>query len=154
MIRSKIEEALPPIVFSTPFSPQYRDIIRIIQKYVPMLHADETMSDILTSPIKYISRRVCTVGNLVSPSVFSREEVEKKSWLSREKILAKCHACTFATVTKTFSSAPMQDRPPYNIASYINCNSKFIVYMISCTQCNLQYVGCTSNAIKICIHRH
>lgn len=39
------------------------------------------------------------------------------------------------------------------IKNFINCNSKQVVYLITCT-CQVQYVGCTSNLRKIRIRRH
>lgn len=58
------------IVFSTPFSPQYGKIINIVKKYLPMLHTDDTMSQVLEHPVKFVARRAGTIRNIFSPSLF------------------------------------------------------------------------------------
>lgn len=76
------EPVQSPIVFSTPFSPQYREITSIIKKYLPVLLADEKMVDVLETPIKYVARRACTIGNMVSPSAFPKNKMEAGTQLS------------------------------------------------------------------------
>lgn len=38
--------------------------------------------------------------------------------------------------------------------SFTNCNSTHLVYMITCTQCNLQYIGCTIRKRNARIREH
>lgn len=54
-----------------PYSPQYKKITNIIKKYLPILTADQKMTDVLKTPVHYVARKVCTVGNLVSPKHLS-----------------------------------------------------------------------------------
>lgn len=42
----------------------------------------------------------------------------------------------------------------HNIQSYINCNTDFVIYLVSCNSCRLQYVGCTQQKQKDHIRRH
>lgn len=43
---------------------------------------------------------------------------------------------------------------PHDILSYINCNTKFVVYLITCQEYRVQYVGCTTTPLKVRIRRH
>lgn len=43
---------------------------------------------------------------------------------------------------------------PFKIKLHMNCNSKNIIYLLNCCQCQLQYVGCTSNPLKVRIRQH
>lgn len=36
----------------------------------------------------------------------------------------------------------------------MNCNSKMVVYLVTCTSCNIQYVGCTTRKLKRRISEH
>lgn len=65
-----------------------------------------------------------------------------------------CRACNHTTLTKTCKSTSDPSIPPFKIMSHINCNSKNVIYIIECIQCSLQYVGCTSNPLKVRIRRH
>lgn len=131
---------------------------KVIQKYTSILYADEVMSEILTSPIKCVPRRACTKGNLVSPSTIQLDDKSNRPWLSTAGYFrcghTKCKACTHASVKKNLKSASILDSRPHIIQDYINCNTTFVVYMITCIDCNIQYIGCTSNALKITIRRH
>lgn len=64
----------------------------------------------------------------------------------------KCIACNHIQVTHQFTS--VNNNKHYLIDSYINCNTKNVVYLATCTLCQLQYVGCTSTPLKIRIRRH
>lgn len=67
-----------------------------------------------------------------------------------------CKTCQFACVGKTFSSTSIPNLPSFEIGSHINYNSKWIVivYIIACKECQVQYMGCTLNPLKIRIRRH
>lgn len=84
------------IVFSTPNSPQFKDIIKIIEKYLPVLHTDDTMSDILSNTIKLVAKRSRTIGNTISPSLFPKIN-QYSTWLSTVGFYkcghAVCRAC-------------------------------------------------------------
>lgn len=54
--------------------------------------------------------------------------------------------------TKTFTSAVTGKC--YDIKKYINCNTTFVVYLISCRDCGVQYVGSTKCSLKTRIRRH
>lgn len=60
--------------------------------------------------------------------------------------------CKFARKTKCFPIS--HDAKSFSITSFLNCESKYIVYVIQCMECNLCYVGCTIRNIKICISEH
>ena len=42
----------------------------------------------------------------------------------------------------------------YNIKSNLNCNSKMVVYLVSCKTCNMQYVGSTSTKFRLCFNNY
>ena len=42
----------------------------------------------------------------------------------------------------------------YHIRSNITCNTKNLVYLISCKKCGLQYVGDTENTLHMRMKRH
>ncbi|OCT90319.1 hypothetical protein XELAEV_18018931mg [Xenopus laevis] len=36
----------------------------------------------------------------------------------------------------------------FEIKGYINCNTTFVIYLITCSKCQKQYVGCTTRKLK------
>lgn len=133
--------------------------MNIIKKYLPILTADEKMADILKTPVHYVARRACNVGNLESPNIFPKtNNATATSWLSTigfhkcgHRI---CKVCSHVQLGCTFESTSYSNASPYKVRSFINCNSKNIINLITCTSCRLQYVGSTSTELKVHIRRH
>ena len=42
----------------------------------------------------------------------------------------------------------------YPIQQKLSCSSQNVIYLVSCTKCNLQFVGSTSTAFKVRFHNH
>ncbi|OCT63516.1 hypothetical protein XELAEV_18044616mg [Xenopus laevis] len=36
----------------------------------------------------------------------------------------------------------------------MNCNTKFVVYLLTCLKCRIQYVGCLSRSLKCRMREH
>lgn len=136
------------IYFYTTFS-QYHKITQIVRKYLPVPNSDEVMINVLQTLVKYVARKVTNIGNIVSPSLFPQINTNATTWLSTVGSHTcghtKCKAYCFAQVGNRFCSTSL----PNLLSSYIICNSKWIIYLITCQECRLQYVGCTSNPLKI-----
>lgn len=58
----------------------------------------------------------------------------------------RCKACPSVNCTKTFNSA--YTRRQYTIKGSFNCRSNNIIYLITCTLCNMQYVGETQRKLS------
>lgn len=144
------------ITFSTIYSPQFPSIVAIIKKHLPLLSIDDTIRKIIPNGIQYVSSRAPTLGTILSPSLFLSNKPNNTNWLTTKGFHKCghniCTACRFAENAHTFCS--LGDGKSHEIKSYINCNTKYVIYLISCTECNIQYVGCTKNALKIRIRRH
>lgn len=146
-----------PVVFSTPYSPQFNAIKNIVAKYLPILQGDKDMADILSRPVKYVARRARTIGNSVSPSGMVGGS-QRENWLSIKGFFkcgrSVCKACQFVMSGNNFESTSLVGRKPFVIRDFINCSTKNTIYVISCTECHLQYVGCSSTELKVRIRRH
>jgi len=57
-----------------------------------------------------------------------------------------CKCCSHITTTKTFTST--HTRRQYNIIDPFNCRSTNIIYLITCSLCNKQYVGETQRQLS------
>lgn len=91
---------------------------------------------------------------MLSPSALP--PLERSSWL-RFKVLHKCGQnrcgmCRFAVQTKTFGS--VSDSHQFTICSFINCVMDHVIYLITCTRCNVQYIGYTIRNVKARIYEH
>lgn len=146
----------PPVTFSTMFSLQYKQIVGIIKKHLPLLSAESSMQKIMDKGVSFISRRAPTIGGKDLSSLFFKESTNKDTWLSA-KVYYRCGhqlctACGYSRLTHMFQSCCTGES--CKIKLFINCNTKCVVYLVSCVLCNIQYVGCTTSPLKIRIRRH
>ena len=63
---------------------------------------------------------------------------EKYRWLLDP---APSHECLNVTETKAFSSTV--SKKEYKINHKFNCSDKFLIYLLTCNKCMLQYLGKT-----------
>ncbi|OCT57352.1 hypothetical protein XELAEV_18003619mg [Xenopus laevis] len=58
----------------------------------------------------------------------------------------RCITCNHMNVSKKFRSTVTVRE--FDIKGYINCNTPFVIYLITCLKCKKQYVGCTTRKMK------
>ncbi|CAJ0965350.1 unnamed protein product [Ranitomeya imitator] len=141
------------ITFTTTYSPQFKEITDIIRKRIPMLSQDKKLNQILSKPVRYIAKKAPSLNNILSPSLFVSEDKrlkEKENWLSTKGTYKCghniCTCCKYMVNSKEFHSSVT--KKTYKINHYINCNTSNVVYLINCTTCEQQYVGCTGGPLK------
>lgn len=122
---------------------QYNNIKGIINKYLPILSRDEKLKKIFTKPIPFSVLRLLEIW---CPLVcFQRCNTRNTlGWISAVFTNADTpyvkHVALLTRVTP--------------LGTYINCNTKNVIYMIVCQECQLKYSGHTTNALKVRIRRH
>lgn len=77
------------------------------------------------------------------------------TWL-QHKYCYKCEQnsglCKYIDQNKMFTSFSTDQS--FSLKLFIKCNSTHVVYLISCTYCKVQYIGCTSRNMKIRLGEH
>lgn len=103
-----------------------------------------------------MSKKAPTLSDKISPSLFYTPKGAINTWLDVKGCNKcghqKCIAYSHIQTTKDFVA--FSNNKHFSIDSYINCSTKNVVYLAACLHCHLQYVGCTSNTLKIRIRRH
>ena len=64
----------------------------------------------------------------------------------------RCQICTFLCVGRTFRSKT--NGKEFRINYNLNCNSKNVVYLITCKVCGIQYVGSTTTTFRSRFNNH
>lgn len=57
-----------------------------------------------------------------------------------------CDYCRYIKKVQGVCSSPTVKT--FDITSFINCNTKFLIYVITCDLCHIQYVGRTTRRLK------
>lgn len=124
-------------------------------KHLPVLYNDPIYSNILSKGIKIVSRRAPTLGRSLSPSLFSTNRT-KSNWLNFTGNfkcgIKTCNYCRYIKTGQLIKSCSNQKE--FSIPVFINCNTKFVVYVITCTSCQVQYVGRTTRRLRDRLHDH
>ena len=64
----------------------------------------------------------------------------------------RCDVCNYVIPGDSFSSHVISRS--YTINSRLDCNSRNVVYLISCEVCGLQYVGSTTTKFRLSFNNH
>lgn len=151
--RNRNRKSKPTITFSTTFSLQYDQVVKIIKKHLPLLSVEKNMWEVLDKGVRFVSRRAPTLGNIISPSMFNSPSPLQTEWLKSVGFYScghkKCTACWHADISKTFLS--LSNQTTYSIKIFINCNSRYVIYLITCTHKQGNMSGAP---LKVRIRRH
>lgn len=155
--KNKISPQKNPVTFSTTYSVEYPKICKIISKHIPNLLYDPSLSLALDAGYRCVARRAPTLGQNLSPSLFTTATPNATSnWLRYTGSVGCghniCRCCT--VMKKTSQIVSMTTGNTFKIYQHLNCNSSNIIYVIGCEKCKLQYVGHTSQKLKERIRKH
>ena len=71
---------------------------------------------------------------------------------ARACLNTKCGTCKYLKPTNSFSNK--HNHKTFPITSLLTCESKNIIYLISCQKCHLQYIGETNNTVRDRLNGH
>ena len=134
-----------PVYFNMQFHAGLPDIKGILQRYMPLLHQSVTMKTavpdltlISISQPHNLCRSLCR-GRLRQTTSVNDEPPRPSQRCGK----SRCKLC-LSLIFITKSVVPLTIRP-LNVSENTSCDSKWIIYVISCPICNLQYVGQSIN---------
>ena len=111
----------------------------IFKKYLPVLHSSQEMLRIFPeNAINVTCKRNEKIKKLISPSLFPK--IIKENNCSTEKCSRRCDICkNFLVVSTEFTCHATKRK--YKIRGTLTCNTKNIIYLITCKCCSKQYIG-------------
>lgn len=140
------------MVLSTPFSSEFKYILDIILRYLPYLDLDPAFSEILKGGCKIVAQKGNYFGQYASPEPCS-DQPSCNTHLAQPSNAVTIFASA-AVLSTYLTRLSMCTQRSYKIKHYINCNTSYIVYLMSCSLCNEQYVGSTKCCLKTRIRCH
>lgn len=136
---------------------EYHQICQLITKHIPLLLYDPALAKALDGGHRCVARRAPTLGQDLSPSLFSTAlKNDNNNWLKFTGSIGCGHkVCKCCTVMqKTNKVTSMSTGTTFKIFQHLNCNSYNVIYVIGCESCKLQYVGHTTQKLKERIRKH
>ena len=140
------------VFYPTTYSQATQSAPQIIEKHFPTLQQSEQTRNISKNPPMMSYRRGRTLRDILVrardpvPSTLTTPQGDKETPNGFYKCKStKCIIHTHITETQHFKSTVTHQQ--FTINSHITCKSSWIIYLITCTQCNKQYVGKTETTL-------
>jgi tripartite motif-containing protein 2/3 len=131
------------IIFVTQYYPKLGRIKDIWHKHLPILNQHPDTSFLTEKKFMVAYRRPRNIKDLL---VKTDMKITRKELGCQPCGKPRCLTCRFMKKTKTFQSTITNQS--YNINGSFNCQSNYVIYLLTCSKCNIQYVGQTSTSIN------
>ena len=139
--RQHMKENNVPLVVT--YNPNFKNLSFLICKNLKLLYADPETKRVFT-PAPFFSFR--SFRNLKSFLVNSEVYPLERKVGSAKCNGKRCQVCL--NVNETANFEPFQTKQKYKINHHLNYNDKFLIYLLSCKVCGLQYVGSTTDKFR------
>ena len=155
---AKNKRKVVPLVVD--YNPNLPNIHGIIKENFHFLNSSENLRKIFPeNSVITAFRRPKNLKEILAPSKLrlvgdtSAPIPSDKSNVGCFKCSRKCDLCrNYLVQSNAFTS--FRTKKKYFINQQLNCQSKNVVYLISCNKCSLQYIGSTSNEFKVRFRNH
>ena len=147
------------IPFVITYNPALSSIATTIHKYLPILHASSRCKEAIPEPPMVAFRRPTNIKDMVVRSTIKTSMATTSN--TGFKPCQSCAACNHqhssgkihhAVPATTFSSSVTGEM--FTIKHHLTCTSVNVIYLITCSKCNQQYVGETKRMLKTRLLEH
>ena len=142
----------------TTFNRTMPDIKSVLTKHWHLLQLDPALKEMFEQPPMMAFRRNRNIGDILNSKRFHNNEVSRKDLQHQVRSCKPCtldrkyKCCKQLKETKSFKSNATGKT--YDIYHETNCNSKYVIYLLECTKCKIQYVGKSETELKYRIANH
>ena len=141
LLQYKPKEKNKRVPFVMTYHPDGPNLHTIVHKRMDILHSSDLMREIFPEAPIIAYRRP---KNLKDHLVRARVDSNRSNNTGVVKCKARrCELCKLMPETDTFRSS--RTGISYKIFQKMSCNSKNVIYLITCKTCQIQYVGETVN---------
>jgi hypothetical protein len=145
------EKTTQNIAFITEYYPTLRNLRKVWDNNINILnqHPDTKFLAEMRFMIAY--KRPKNIKDILVKTDIQRTKLIKGSHPCRK---LRCQICKYMTEGHTFTSTTTNKE--YTIKGNFNCQSSYVIYLITCSECQIQYVGQTSTTFnsRMSSHRH
>ena len=114
-------------------------------KHWHLLHINPNLAEIFQNSPIFAFRRNKNLRDIIGTKLIENGKVKRKF---TNKIQGKCTPCLennralyCKQVVHTITFRSNQTNRIFQIYHNLNCKSKYVIYLLECTKCKIQYVG-------------
>jgi hypothetical protein len=119
-----------------------------LNSYLNILSDNDFTTFIRSSKIVAVYRRSNNIRRILVKSDISSDKFSNGSYPCRQN----CLTCKFMSNTIEFKSTATNET--FKIFGHHTCKTVSLIYLITCKQCKLQYVGQTGNSLRDRFYGH
>ena len=157
LLKQKVKASKSIFPFVTTFNPNLPNLNYIIKKHLHLLESDPKLKEFFPkNSIIPSYRRSKNLKEILAPSKFEPRESQNNNspeggCFKCDK--SRCDLCkNYLAESKDFGS--FITGKSYAIRPKLTCDSKNVIYLISCKKCRLQYIGSTTTEFKVRFRNH
>ena len=151
-LQTRERESTDRIPLVTTFNPHTTFIAEIARRNWNVLQSKERLAHIFNKPPLVAYRRPISLRDRLVSTKFktvNNTPVPRSRKACRKP---KCSWCKGINKTTTFTSS--NNNKTFKIFHSVNCQSSWVIYIIECNICNLQYIGKSETAFNLRLHNH
>ena len=159
LLQYKTKSQSNRIPFILTYYPDLPNAKAAVEKHWQILQINEKMKANFTEKPIMAYRRNRNLGDILGQKTILNNKVVRKGDISNQS--GSCSPCLSRNdnlcckqirQTSTFQSRKTKKK--YKIFHQVNCKSKFIIYLLECTLCMIQYVGKSEWPMNIRLNKH
>ena len=135
--------------------PKIKDIV---MKHWHLLHIKPNLAEIFQNPPILAFRRNKNIRYIIGTKLTENGKVKRKF---KNKIQCKCTPCLANNrtlfckqIVHTIIFRSNQTNRIFRIYHNLNCKGKYVIYLLECTKCKIQYVGKAETEFDIRLNNH
>ncbi|CAN7943058.1 unnamed protein product, partial [Ixodes hexagonus] len=140
-------ETRVPLVIN--YSSNLSNLNSILKRHLNIMHADDKLKKIFPKPPFATFRKNRSLGRMLCPSYIKKSTPPGGCGPCRGN---RCQLCPFVLTCDRISSYASAFF--LKIKQDLDCKTTDVIYIITCTLCNLQYVGETKNSMRERFYGH
>ena len=159
LMQLKHKERTQCLPISLTYNKTLPNIKNIIEKHWNLLKIDPTLERVFSiSPIIAFRKNISLKQLIGCNRIINNKRKLNNGCQSKEGKCSPCRAnaktlcCRQVSITTTFKSN--QTQKTYKIFHNLNCKSKFVIYLLECRKCAIQYVGKAETEFNIRLNNH
>ena len=158
LLKEKKKGTTTNIPLSLKYNRTLAKIKETVMKHWHLLHINPNLAEIFQNPPILAFRRNKSLRDITGTKLIENGKVKRKY---TNKIRGKCTPCLaknrtlcFKQVVRTTTFRSNQTNKIFQIYHNLNCKSKYVIYLLECTKCKIQYVGKAETEFNIRLNNH
>jgi hypothetical protein len=144
------------VVLAVKYHPKLPSISKIIVKHWITLTRDTEAKDNFPKPPMVAYKQPPNLKNMLCrarlPKEKDKEKTTKRIEPGLKRCFKPCNCCPYVITSNEFFSTHTNEK--FKVTGSFNCNTEGVIYLITCTKCNVQYVGQTGRKFADRINEH